>query len=73
MALKTLERTIRRLFLDVHQDKFHYRIGPDAAVMDFMSIPLSQALSAVLERYRMEQLADGYDLRKVPVFLPLSA
>eukprot|EP00974_Lingulodinium_polyedra_P077933 7544333-Lingulodinium_polyedra.AAC.1 len=45
-ALKTLERTMRRWFLDVHQDKVHFRMGPDASAMDFMSIPLSQALSA---------------------------
>eukprot|EP00974_Lingulodinium_polyedra_P107945 10450050-Lingulodinium_polyedra.AAC.1 len=53
-ALKTLERVARRLFLDVHQDELHVRMGPDAAVMDFVSIPMSQALSAVLERYRVE-------------------
>eukprot|EP00974_Lingulodinium_polyedra_P008581 819199-Lingulodinium_polyedra.AAC.1 len=51
-ALKTLERTVRRLFLDTHQDKLQTRIGPDAEAMGYMSIPLSQGLPAVLERYR---------------------
>eukprot|EP00974_Lingulodinium_polyedra_P023166 2236296-Lingulodinium_polyedra.AAC.1 len=66
VALKTLERTVRRLFLGTRQDKLHVRIGPDAEAMSYVSIPLSQGLSAVLERYRMEQLADGYDLRTTP-------
>eukprot|EP00974_Lingulodinium_polyedra_P045157 4331506-Lingulodinium_polyedra.AAC.1 len=73
VALKTLERTVRRLFLDTHQDKLRVRVSPDAEVMSYMSIPPSQGLSAALERYRMEQLADGYDLRTIPVSLPLSS
>eukprot|EP00974_Lingulodinium_polyedra_P046121 4421189-Lingulodinium_polyedra.AAC.1 len=47
-------------------------MGDDADAMEYMSAPLCQGLCAVVERYRMEQLADGYDLTKKPVFLPLS-
>eukprot|EP00974_Lingulodinium_polyedra_P118819 11168728-Lingulodinium_polyedra.AAC.1 len=35
VALKTLERTVRRLFLDARQDKLHVRIGPDAEAMSY--------------------------------------
>eukprot|EP00974_Lingulodinium_polyedra_P002656 249407-Lingulodinium_polyedra.AAC.1 len=45
------------------------RMGDDAPAMEHA---LCQGLCAVVERYRMEQLADGYDLTVKPVFLPLS-
>eukprot|EP00974_Lingulodinium_polyedra_P001331 127243-Lingulodinium_polyedra.AAC.1 len=47
-------------------------MGDDAEAMEHASALLCQGLCAVVERYRMEQLADGYDLAKKPVFLRLS-
>eukprot|EP00974_Lingulodinium_polyedra_P016796 1629720-Lingulodinium_polyedra.AAC.1 len=42
-ALKTLERTVRRLFLDVHADVFEARVGADAPAMTHIALPLCTA------------------------------
>eukprot|EP00974_Lingulodinium_polyedra_P061480 5933010-Lingulodinium_polyedra.AAC.1 len=57
-ALKTFERTVRRLFLDVHTDVFDVRVGEDAPAMAYVALPLCQGLGAVVERYRMEHMMD---------------
>eukprot|EP00974_Lingulodinium_polyedra_P092161 8930641-Lingulodinium_polyedra.AAC.1 len=48
-ALKTLERTVRRLFLNVHIDVFEASVGVDAPAMAHMALPLCQGLSAMVE------------------------
>eukprot|EP00974_Lingulodinium_polyedra_P118348 11166802-Lingulodinium_polyedra.AAC.1 len=48
-ALKMLERTVNRLFLDVHSDKFMNRMGDDAPAMERVCLPLCQGLCAVVE------------------------
>eukprot|EP00974_Lingulodinium_polyedra_P106764 10336014-Lingulodinium_polyedra.AAC.1 len=47
-------------------------MGDGAVATEYVSLPLCQGLCAVVERCRMEQLADGYDCAKKLVFLPLS-
>eukprot|EP00974_Lingulodinium_polyedra_P023004 2219208-Lingulodinium_polyedra.AAC.1 len=48
-GLKTLERTVKRPFLDVHSDKFMNRMGDDAPAMEHVCLPLCQGLCAVVE------------------------
>eukprot|EP00974_Lingulodinium_polyedra_P053076 5101302-Lingulodinium_polyedra.AAC.1 len=48
-ALKTFERTVRRLFLGARPDKLPSRMDDDADAMEHVSSPLCQGLCAVVE------------------------